>query len=44
VAEYEQLIFPAFSPDTVNFKEGSEFNTINVSGKALAFQPTRTYV
>lgn len=43
-AEYEQLLFPAFSLDSLNFKEGSEFNTINVAGKALAFKPTRSYV
>ena len=29
---YEQLVFEAFNPETLNFKEGSEFNTINVTG------------
>ena len=43
-AEYEQLVFPAFNVDSLNFKEGSEFDMISVSGKALAFEPTRTWV
>lgn len=42
--EYEQLLFPAFNVTSLNFKEGSEFDTISVTGKALAFEPTRTYV
>lgn len=42
--EYEQLVFPAFNVATLNFKEGSEFNMINVTGTALAFKPDRTYV
>ena len=41
---YEQLIFTAFNPDSLNFKEGSEFNTINVTGKALDFMPDRSWV
>jgi hypothetical protein len=43
-AEYEQLVFPAFNVESLNFKEGSEFDTVSVSGKALAFEPTRTWV
>ena len=42
-AEYEQLVFPAFNVESLNFKEGSEFDTVSVSGKALAFEPTRTW-
>jgi hypothetical protein len=42
--DYEQLVFPAFNVESLNFKEGSEFDTISVAGKALAFEPTRTYV
>jgi len=43
IAETEQLVFPAFTVESLNFKEGSEFDVISVSGKALAVEPTRTY-
>jgi hypothetical protein len=43
-AEYEQLVFPAFNVESLNFKEGSEFDTVSVTGKALAFEPTRSWV
>lgn len=39
----EQLVFPAFNVESLNFKEGSEFDTVSVTGKALAFEPTRTW-
>lgn len=42
-AESEQLVFPAFNVESLNFKEGSEFDTVSVTGKALAFEPTRTW-
>jgi len=41
---YEQIVFTAFNPETLNFKEGSEFNTISVSGKSLSNTPVRTWV
>lgn len=41
---YEELVFTAFNPESVNFKEASEFNTISVSGKALTNLPERTWV
>jgi hypothetical protein len=41
--ESEQLVFPAFNVESLNFKEGSEFDTVSVTGKALAFEPTRTW-
>ena len=41
---YEELVFAAFNPETLNFKEGSEFNMISVSGKALDFLPDRAWV
>lgn len=43
-AEYEQLVFTAFNVESLNFKEGSEFDMVSVSGKSLSFEPTRTYV
>lgn len=39
---YEQLLFTQFSAEKIDFKEGAEANTINVSGKCLAMVPTRT--
>lgn len=42
-AESEQLVFPAFNVESLNFAEGSEFDIVKVAGKALAFEPTRTY-
>jgi len=43
-ANYEQLLFPAFNVDTLNFKEGSEYDIVSITGKALAFKPTRSWV
>jgi hypothetical protein len=40
----EVLVFGKFTADTLSFKEGSEYNSISVSGKALQQLPTRTYV
>lgn len=42
-SESERLVFPAFNVETLNFKEGSEFDSVSVAGKALAFEPTRTW-
>lgn len=40
---YEQLVFTGFVPESVNFKEGSDANTISVSGKAQITAPVRTW-
>lgn len=41
--EKEVLTFGKFHADTLAFKEGNEYNTLSISGKALQQQPTRTY-
>jgi hypothetical protein len=41
---YEQLVFPKFHAESLQFSEAAEANTIQVSGSSLAFVPTRTYV
>ena len=44
LAAYEQLVFSNFHADSLDFKEGSEANTVSVTGKALIFKPVRTHV
>lgn len=41
---YEALTFSKFHADSVQFKEGNEYNTLSLSGRALVPEPARTYV
>lgn len=43
VGEKEVLTFGKFHADTIAFKEGNEYNTLSITGKALQQKPTRTY-
>lgn len=43
-AGLEQLVFPDTHFSSVNFAEGSEYNTISAQGTSLASEPTRTWV
>lgn len=42
--EKEVLTFGKFTADSISFKEGGEYNSLSLSGKALQQLPTRTYV
>jgi hypothetical protein len=44
VGHYEALTFTKFMAEKFSFKEGSEANTLSISGTALMDKPTRTYV
>jgi hypothetical protein len=41
---YEQLVFSGFTPESINFKEGSDSNMVSVTGKAQITAPVRTWV
>ena len=42
--DYEQLILSKFHAESVDFKEGSEANTISVKGMCLVTEPDASYV
>jgi hypothetical protein len=39
----ETLVFPKFHAESIQFSEGDEADTLQVSGRSFATQPTRTY-
>lgn len=41
---YESLTFQKYHADTIGFREGNEYNSLSISGRALVPEPVRTYV